>query len=235
MQLSQQTSEVCNEPDVFEQILTLDGKDILELGCGKADLTRLIATTGKGRKIIATEVDEIQHIQNLLIDDLPNVRFSLAGSEAIPLKNECIDIVFMFKSLHHVPIEKMETALNEINRVLKPGGFAYISEPVFKGDFNEILCLFHNEEEVRKAAFKTIEKSVNNKKFVLVNELFFNVQRFYKDFQEFEQRIIKVTHSNHKLSAELQKKVKQQFSKNMHSDGAQFLIPIRVDLIQKNY
>ena len=126
MQLSQTSNQICNETEVFEQILSLDGKEILELGCGKADITRLIANAGQGRNITATEVDEIQHSKNLLRNDLANVNFIAAGSEAIPLDNDSIDVVFMFKSLHHVPIEKMETALNEINRVLKPGGMAYI-------------------------------------------------------------------------------------------------------------
>ncbi len=76
--------------------MSLDGKKILELGCGKADLTRLIATTGSGREIMATEVDEIQHNHNLLIDDLPTVTFVKAGSEEIPSDDESFDVVFMF-------------------------------------------------------------------------------------------------------------------------------------------
>lgn len=33
----------------------------------------------------------------------------------------------------------MEASMQEIRRVLKQGGLVYISEPVFAGDFNEIL------------------------------------------------------------------------------------------------
>jgi len=75
MQLSQTADKTCAESEIFEKILSLDGKEILELGCGNADLTRLIATSGHDRNITATEVDEVQHAKNLSIHDLPNVTF----------------------------------------------------------------------------------------------------------------------------------------------------------------
>ena len=93
---------------------------VLELGCGKAEKTRLLAETGRVGGILALEVDTIQHERNLQIADLPQVQFRHAGAEAIPADDNSIDIVLMFKSLHHVPMEFMDQALSEIARVLKP-------------------------------------------------------------------------------------------------------------------
>ncbi|MBE9561264.1 MAG: class I SAM-dependent methyltransferase, partial [Proteobacteria bacterium] len=152
MEISKIT-RTCPENEIYNELLKLDEKHILELGCGDAKITRAIATEGHDRQILATEVDEIQHKKNLLITDLKNVSFQLAGAESIPTSDNTFDVVFMFKSLHHVPVELMGQALVEIKRVLKPKGVAYISEPIFAGDFNEILRLFHDEEAVRKAAF----------------------------------------------------------------------------------
>ena len=233
MKLSQATDKICSESEVFEKVLSLDNKSILELGCGRADITRLIASNGHGRLVTATEVDEQQHSNNLLIDDLPNVTFMIAGSEAIPLDNNSIDVAFMFKSLHHVPMELMDKALTEIHRVLKPGGMAYISEPVFAGEFNEVLRLFHNEEIVRKAAFNAIRKSVDDNLFLLADEIFFKTRSIFQSFDEFEQRIINVTHTDHRLSPDLYKTVKERFMPHMQDDGAKFQVPIRVDLLQK--
>lgn len=41
------------EPGLLEERLPLDGARILELGCGRAQLTRLIATTGRDRSFRA--------------------------------------------------------------------------------------------------------------------------------------------------------------------------------------
>jgi SAM-dependent methyltransferase len=149
------------------------------------------------------------------------------------LEDESVDVVFMFKSLHHVPLELMEPAMHEISRVLKPGGLAYISEPVFAGEFNEVLRLFHDEQKVRLAAFNTVKKAVDDGLFSLVEETFFNSPMKFAGFAEFEEKVIKATHSDHSLDEELFDLVKQRFEQHIGDDGAHFLAPIRVDLLQK--
>jgi len=223
----------CPEAEIYDRLLALDGKHILELGCGGAEITRNIASAGAGRKITALEVDEIAHGKNLQITDLPNVTFGLAGAQDIPLEDEAVDVVFMFKSLHHVPLELMDPAMREIRRVLKPGGLAYISEPVFAGAFNEILRLFHDESKVREAAFNTVKKAVDEGLFKLVDETFFNSPMKFESFADFENRILKVTHTHHSLSEEAHDLVKQRFERHLGDDGAHFLMPIRVDLLQR--
>lgn len=223
----------CPEADVYERLLALDNKHILELGCGAAMKTRDIATSGVNCRITALEVDQAAHRKNLEIDYLPNVKFILAGAQDIPLDDESVDIVLMFKSLHHVPVGLMKTALTEIHRVLKPGSLAYISEPIFYYDFNEILRLFHNEKKVREAAFHTLEKAVDSGLFQLVEEVFFNTPGHYRDFAEFENSIINATYSRHRLSTDLYEQVRQKFEQHMGDDGAHFLKPIRVDLLKK--
>jgi len=223
----------CPEAEIYNRLLSLDNKHILELGCGTAEITRNIATSGANRKITALEVDQIAHAKNLQITDLPNVTFALAGAQEIPLDDDSVDVVFMFKSLHHVPIELMEPAMREIRRVLKVGGLAYISEPVFAGEFNEVLRLFHDEEKVREAAFGTVKKAVNEGLFSLVEETFFNTPKQYESFAEFENHTINATHSQHSLDEKLYALVKKRFGTHLGEDGAHFLMPIRVDLLQK--
>jgi ubiquinone/menaquinone biosynthesis C-methylase UbiE len=223
----------CSESDVYNRLLSLDDKHILELGCGNAEITRSIAASGAGRRITALEVDEIAHQKNLQIADLPNVMFGLSGAQQIPLEDESVDVVFMFKSLHHVPVDLMEASLHEIRRVLKPGGLAYISEPVFAGEFNEVLRLFHDEETVRKAAFYELQKAVNDGLFELVEETFFNSPGKYESFSEFENDTIKATHASHQLDDELYALVNQRFEQHMGDDGAHFLNPMRVDLLRR--
>lgn len=223
----------CPESEIYNRLLSLDGKHILELGCGKADITRNIATSGVDRKITALEVDVVAHEKNLQVTDLPNVTFALAGAQEIPLEDESVDVVFMFKSLHHVPLDLMETSMTEIRRVLKPGGYVYISEPIFAGEFNEILRLFHDEQAVRLAAFNTVKKAVDQGLFKLVEQTFFNSPMKFENFAEFESNTINATHSQHSLDEQLYSLVKQRFVQHLGADGAHFLMPIRVDLLQK--
>lgn len=223
----------CPETEIFNRLLSLDNKHILELGCGSAEITRNIATSGAGRRITACEVDEIAHAKNLQITDLPNVTFAIAGAQEIPLEDESVDVVFMFKSLHHVPLDLMDQSMQEISRVLKPGGLAYISEPIFAGDFNEILRLFHDEKKVREEAFRAVKKAVDEGLFDLVEETFFNSPMKFESFADFEAKILKVTHTNHTIDEKIYKQVKQRFEQHLGDEGAHFLMPIRVDLLKR--
>lgn len=224
---------VCDEREIYERLLPLRNSDILELGCGKAEKTFTIAECGKVNRIVALEVDEIQHAKNLQRNPPANVSFQLGGAQAIPADDRFFDIVLMFKSLHHVPLTLMDAAMAEIHRVLKPGGVAYISEPVFAGEFNEILRLFHDEQAVRAAAFAAVERAVAAGSFELVSETFFDAPVHFENFEQFEEQILKVTHTQHRLPPGLYSQVRQKFMHHMKPDGANFRTPIRVDLLRK--
>lgn len=230
--LTVEIDRVCDEITVINNCLDLDGKDILELGCGRAELTRAIASAGQNRKILALEVDETQHQLNLKIDDLPGVRFGLGGCEAIPLADDSVDIALMFKSLHHVPIDLMDQALAELARVLRPGGYATISEPIFRGSLNEVIRIFHDESKVRLAAFNAIARAVESGLFELDQEIFFKSPRRFQDFSEFERRVIGATHSHHQLSDEQLQRVRETFDRCASPDGC-FQSPVRVDLLRR--
>lgn len=223
--------------EVYEELLPLKDAEILELGCGKADISRAIATTERGATITALEVDTAQHTLNLASPQLPNLQFALGGAEKIPAQDEHFDIVLMLKSLHHVPADLMDQALREVRRVLKPGGLAYIAEPVFSGAFNAILRVFHDEEQARLAAFAAISKAIAKGGMELVTEKFFFTETRIADFAAFEQRYINVTHMTHNLSkvqrAEVEKKFAQHMGSDSASGGALFKMPMRVDLLRK--
>jgi SAM-dependent methyltransferase len=228
------TTRICPEIDIIHELLRLDGGQLLELGCGRAELTRMLATGGPGRSVLATEVDALQHAINLQINDLPNVTFALAGAQEIPAPAESADSVFLFKSLHHVPLDLLDQALSEVRRVLKPGGFAYVSEPVFAGEFNEILRLFHDEQQVRQAAFDAVCRAVESGSLQLAQQVFFLAPLRFADFAEFERKVLGVTHTQHSLSPEIHAEVRRRFERHLQPGGAVFHTPIRVDLLQKS-
>jgi SAM-dependent methyltransferase len=127
----------------------------------------------------------------------------------------------------------LDRALREVRRVLKPGGLAYISEPVFAGTFNEIMRLFNDEQKVREAAFAALERATESGLFELREEVFFEAPSTYPDFRTFVDRTINVTYAAHQLDEGLYNEVRNRFMAQMTEQGARFLKPIRVDVLRR--
>jgi ubiquinone/menaquinone biosynthesis C-methylase UbiE len=150
---------IADELLFLQSLVSLDGADVAELGCGKADFARRLVERAGVARVEAFEVDRVQHRKNLDGPAHPKLAFRLGGAERIDLPDASVDGVVMMKSLHHVPMQHLDGALVEIRRVLKPGGWLYVSEPVYAGEFNEIVKLFHDEGEVRAAAYAALQRA----------------------------------------------------------------------------
>ena len=221
------------ESEVIQALVEVRGRRVLELGCGAAWMTRLLAERFGAAAITATEVDRIQHEKNLRIGDLPRVRFRYGGAEAIADPDASYDLVFMFKSLHHVPIDRMDQSLAEVWRVLKPDGLFYCCEPVYWGPFNDLMRLIHDEREVRLAAFAALERAVGAGRFEPVAEVFFESAGVYPDWATFEARFVDVTHTEHPLDADQRALIRTVFERHLGPAGARFMKPHRVDLLRR--
>ncbi|MEZ5595551.1 MAG: class I SAM-dependent methyltransferase [Pseudomonadales bacterium] len=228
------TQPLQNEFEVLTRMLPFAGAQVLELGCGAAEKTRLIAERTEVNAIVAAEVDRIQHEKNLAITDLPKVTFEAFGAEAIEAPDASFDIVLMFKSLHHVPLDSMDQAFAEIRRVLKPGGLAYISEPVFDGEFNEVIRLFNDEEFVRQAAFAAVGRAIGDDGFELVEEYFFRNRVKLESFEQFRNGLINVTHTQRNVTPELIERIRERFESYRKPEGFVFEVPNRVDLLRRS-
>lgn len=233
MQIKCDDNHVLRDEREVYAVLPLNHARILELGCGAGEKTRAIARAYPEATILALEVDQVQHEKNLALTGFPNIEFAAGGAEAIPAPNEAFDAVLMFKSLHHVPLPLMDQALDEIRRVLVPGGIAYISEPVFAGEYNDILRLFHDEEQVRAAAFSALARMVESGKMLLADEIFFNARLRFPDFAAFEHKVIRATHTQHHLPPTVYAEVRSRFNKHLGDGGADFHTPMRVDILRK--
>lgn len=221
------------EDSLLHELLSLDGARIVELGCGKAEQTLRLAHAHPSASFLAFEVDTVQHAQNVASIAPANVEFRFGGAEAIAVDDATIDVILMFKSLHHVPLGLLDKALGEIRRTLKPGGFAWISEPVFAGELNEINRIFHDEERVRSAAFDAVRRCVGAGVLDLVAERFFRIERAFADFSDFERKVLQVTHTAHRLTPAQYADVRSRFQAHMTPSGARFDVPMRIDLLRR--
>lgn len=221
------------ELEVVQELVEVRGRRVLELGCGAAWMTRLLAARLGAGSVTATEVDRIQHEKNLRIEDLPRVCFRFGGAEAIADPDATYDLVFMFKSLHHVPMELMDQALSEVQRVLKPGGLLYCCEPVYWGPFNDLMRLIHDEREVRAAAFSALQRAVGEGRFEPAAEVFFESTGVYPDWASFEARFLDVTHTEFDLDEARRATIRNAFERHLTPAGARFMKPHRVDLLRR--
>lgn len=227
------TPLITDELDLLQSLVDLNQHpQIIELGCGAAHLSRQLLARCPTCEVTGLEVDERQHAKNLL-NLQQRLQFVQAGAQAIPFEAQRFDLALMLKSLHHVPLEQMSQALAEVHRVLRPQGLLYVSEPVFSGALNEVMRLFHDEEQVRAAALRAVHEVVSSGAWEQVTETLFDMPVHYRDFAEFEQRMIGVTFVDHRLDARTLQAVRERLESHMTADGAHFVRPMRVNLLRK--
>lgn len=221
-----------NELDLLAELQPLGGRDIIELGCGAAGLARALLLRHPDARITGLEVDERQHAKNLAAP-ATGLTFMLGGAEAIPLGDASFDLALMLKSLHHVPGPLMAQALAETARVLRPGGHLYSSEPVFAGPLNEVVRLFNDEQVVRAAAQRALDEALRSGAWVQVAERRFAANVRFKDFAEFEQRMMRPTYADHRIDEAKLAAVRAAFEPHSGPDGVKFTRPMHVRLLRK--
>jgi SAM-dependent methyltransferase len=224
---------ITDELELLHSLVPLDQHShIIELGCGAAQLSRNLLARFPACAVNALEVDERQHAKNLAKPQT-GLQFLQAGAQAIPFEADRFDLALMLKSLHHIPLDLLDQALGEVWRVLRPGGLLYVLEPVFAGSQNEIMRLFHDEEQVRAAALRALQRAVASGAWQQDTEVFFDMPVQYRNFADFEQRLIGVTYLDHHLDASTLAAVRSRFEQHMSPSGAYFERPTRVNLLRK--
>jgi ubiquinone/menaquinone biosynthesis C-methylase UbiE len=229
----QDPGAIATEEDACREMVPLAAARVLELGCGRADITRKLAGAYPDARFTALETDAIQAALNVPDPAVPNVRFGSGAAEDIPAGEGDFDAVLMFKSLHHVPAASLDRALAEIHRVLAPGGAAFFCEPVFAGEYNEVLRIFHDEERVRSLAFEALRRAAASGRFELAEERFFRRRLVFKSFAQFEKNVIGVTHTQHRLTPGQHARVRERFVRSETPQGIVFEQPMRVDLLRR--
>lgn len=224
---------VGDELDLIRRLLPLAGARVADIGCGAAPLSRRLLEGGHAHSVAALEVDRAQHAKNLAAPAIPGLEFILAGADAIPLPDASIDVALMLKSLHHVPTGRMDAALAETARVLVPGGWLYVSEPVFAGPFNELMRLFHDEQAVRAAALAALARAHGRGVLEQVEERHFDAPISFRDFDDFVARMVNVTHTEIALDGDLLEQLRRRFREHQGPGGARFVRPMRANLLRR--
>jgi len=212
---------VNDELDVLASLVPIDGKAIIELGCGAAKLARTLLHRHPDSQVTGLEVDARQHAKNLASPQ-PGLHFVAGGAQAIPLSDASFDVALMLKSLHHVPLP------------LRPHGCLYVSEPVYRGPLNEVIRLFNDEGVVRAAAQAAMDAATRSGAWEQAAERFFEMPVSFRDFADFETRMMRPTFADHRIDDAKLVEVGTAFAPHMTSDGAHFTRPMHVRVLRKH-
>lgn len=222
-----------DEIKVLEALVPLAGQRTIELGCGNARLARSVLEQFADCEWVGLEVDERQHAKNVAAPQ-DRLKFVAAGAQEIPFDTASFDLAVMLKSLHHVPLPLMAQALKEIARVVRPGGHLYVSEPVYAGALNTIIRHFNDEGVVRAAAQQALDQALLGGDWTQVAERHFDVPVQFRDFADFEQRMMRPTYADHQLDEQKIATVRAAFEPHCSAAGARFTRPMHVRLLQRS-
>jgi len=221
-----------DELDVLADLVPLAGQRIIELGCGAAHLSRALLARYPDSWVTGLEVDERQHAKNLAAPQA-GLEFVAAGAQAIPYANASFDLALMLKSLHHVPLPLLPQALDEVVRVLRPGGHLYVSEPVYGGPFNEVIRVFNDERVVRAAAQTALDEALHTGAWTQVADRRFEMPVHFRDFLDFEQRMMRPTFADHRIDDAKLAATRTAFEPHVGPNGARFVRPMHVRLLRR--
>jgi ubiquinone/menaquinone biosynthesis C-methylase UbiE len=99
---------------------------VLDLGCGTGRLYEIFSAQGgsasSGKNIDYTGIDFSENLIRIAKEKYGG-RFIVGDILSLPFSDNYFDSVWAIAALHHIPTKKLrKRALNEIKRVLRPGG-----------------------------------------------------------------------------------------------------------------
>ena len=141
----------------FLEHLPPDPELILDCGCGDGDLSRELCL--KGQHVFGMDISKAMLVQGKArLGDNEKMEWIACPGEKMPFSPGVFDVVCFRGSLHHMANE--QAALEEANRVLKPGGTLLLSEP---NDDSILLRLPRSIVNRRMARFGNDHKAFRSK------------------------------------------------------------------------
>ena len=224
---------VADELVLMAECLDLRECAVLELGCGKARQARGLLQRFPSARVIGIEPDQALVVGNAQRPQA-GLRVLEGRAETVACAEASFDMVWMLKSLHHIP--DMPQALAQAARVLRPGGWLYVSEPVYAGQLNEIVRLYNDEGAVRATAQQALDAAAASPLWTAQREWRFVQAVHFANVQDFEDRMMQT--ALRKLPDEaarghLRRQVQTAYRPHQRDDGAHFVRPMHARALQR--
>ncbi len=218
--------------DVILELLDVDGKRLLDVGCGTGGLVRLM--TGMGAKAVGVECGRRPLDEARAAPPAGAETYVEGFAEDLPFEDACFDIVVFFNSLHHVGRANQAKALAEAARVLRAGGLVYVAEPLAEGANFELGKPLVDETDIRAAAYGAV-KGAGAFALEEIREVTYTHKIRHRDFEEFRDSKITVDAGRRKAFVEKADELSVLFERlaAKGDDGFAFDQPMRINLLRK--
>jgi ubiquinone/menaquinone biosynthesis C-methylase UbiE len=223
--------EFCTDIEALECLLDLDGRTLIDVGCGDGAFARLLAE--RSAEIIGLEPDPVQAERNRNAPATPGVNLIETDGRSIPAAEGSVDGVIFSRSLHHVPSAEMPAMLGEARRVLRnDGGVLFILEPLARGGFFNTMAPFHDETEVRAKAYGAL-KSLVPGSFAREREYHYILPVEFASFEVFVDKMALSASFNDYRREDIEADaVRERFELSRTDDGYRFEQPMRINLFE---
>lgn len=142
--------------EILERLLSpLQGRRLLDIGCGKGQLLQALAERGAG----VAGLDPDEAVLDAAKKLVPRAALKQGHAQMLPWGDASMHAAIFLNSLHHVPAADMLLALEEAARVVGKGGSVVVVESLSEGSFFDALRLIEDETEVRQAAQDAITRA----------------------------------------------------------------------------
>jgi len=214
--------------EVIERFISLRGKQVVDIGCGGMALTRELAD--RAEYVLAVDPDPVQAELNRSAAPVPNVDFQEASAAHLPAESDSMDGAFFAYSLHHIPKQMYREVFAETFRVLKPGGFLYVIEPM-PCDWNEVMKLFHNEDVVRAAAQAALQE-FGVPAFESYDELTYHSFSQYESFEDYSNQFASRSFNSTYTAEDVRRLEVREMFERLGAPDYRFKGPKRVMFLQ---
>src|SRR5690349_8467895 len=161
---------------MFETICSFCSGNILEIGSGIGNISRLFVQNGYSITLSDTSEDYVEHLKrsfqgiNILTIDLVDEDFQ---KKYAPLF-QTFDTVVFLNVLEHINNE--EEAIENCRQFLKPGGSLIILVPAYRFLFSKMDKELHH---YRRYTAKGLSEVVSKKKFIVRKVFYFNAMGIF--------------------------------------------------------
>ncbi|MBI4646310.1 MAG: class I SAM-dependent methyltransferase [Bacteroidia bacterium] len=162
-----------DEKHILSILPFIEGKTVLDIGCGNGSTTAMIYKNMPGVVCIGIDNDKAEIEKAKLL--FPASTFQVANAEALPFPDNSFDSIIIRDALHHLCKETDVTKVeSEIFRVSHPGTMIIIFDPniSFLLRFYRFLIAHHDPECSFETAVKIMTKAGFQKKLHSFNTIF---------------------------------------------------------------